>query len=99
MLRAVFVRTLRPGVTYEQFKAAWVPEPGDGDYPAVASVSRNPECLQQVMTIIEVDASLEEFATIRASLARPDAAMQLDQIVQSTQLEGVFEEVFNAESF
>lgn len=25
MLRAVFVRTLKPGVTYEQFKDAWVP--------------------------------------------------------------------------
>ncbi len=26
MLYAVFVRTLRPGVTYEQFRDAWMPE-------------------------------------------------------------------------
>ncbi len=41
MLRAVFVRTLKPGVTYEQFKEAWVPEDIGGDYPVKTRVSRN----------------------------------------------------------
>jgi len=41
MLRAVFVRTLKPGVTYEQFKDAWVPEGLSGSYPAKARVARN----------------------------------------------------------
>jgi len=39
MLRAVFVRTLKAGVTYEQFKEAWVPEDMDG-YLAKVSVSQ-----------------------------------------------------------
>ncbi len=41
MLHAVFVRTLRPGVTYEQFRAAWMPEWVEGHYPARTSVGRN----------------------------------------------------------
>lgn len=34
-LRAVFVRILKPEVTYEQFKEAWAPEGLKGNYPAI----------------------------------------------------------------
>lgn len=57
MLRAVFVRTLKSGVTYEQFRDAWVPE------------------------------------------TRSDARERLGEIVQTTELEGVYEEVFGPASF
>jgi len=98
MLRAVFVRTLRPGVTYEQFKRAWVPERIDGRYPARASVARNVADDRQVITILELDMSLAEFQDQRASLTRPDALDRLAEIVQTTELEGLYEDVFNNES-
>lgn len=98
MLRAVFVRTLKPGVSYDQFKEAWVPEDVDGDYPVTASVSRNSADDRQVITILELDVTLEQFATMRASLARPDALARLSDIVETTELEGLYEEVFDAKA-
>jgi hypothetical protein len=98
MLRAVFVRTLKQGVSYEQFTDAWVPEGMQGSYPVTASVSRNTANDRQVITILEVDASPQEFASMSASLARPDALDRLSEIVATTELEGVFEEVVDSAS-
>ncbi len=99
MLRAVFVRTLRPGVTYEQFRDAWVPEGIAGGYPARTSVGRNVANDRQVITILELDVSIEEFGTIADSLTRPDARERLGEIVETTELEGVYHEVFGPPSF
>jgi hypothetical protein len=98
MLRAVFVRTLKPGVSYEQFRDAWLPEGTDGSHPVTVTVSRNTANDRQVITLLEVDASPEEFAAISGSLARPDALERLNLIVESTEVAGVFEEVFDARS-
>lgn len=98
MLRAVFVRTLKPGVTYDQFKDAWVPEGVDGDYPVKARVSRNVSNDRQVLTILELDIPLAEFKAASASLTRPDALERLEEIVEATQLEGLYEDVFDERS-
>lgn len=92
MLRAVFVRTLRAGVTYEQFKDAWVPEDMDG-YPAKVSISRNIADDRQVITVLELEESLADFEGKRAVLTRPDALERLSEIVDTTELEGLYEEV------
>ncbi|MEV0613501.1 hypothetical protein AB0I81_09265 [Nonomuraea sp. NPDC050404] len=94
MLRAVFVRTLKAGVTYERFKQAWVPEELDG-YPAKVSVSRSLADDRQVITVLELDMSLAEFEGKRGALTRPDALERLAEIVETTELEGLYEEVFN----
>ncbi len=99
MLRAVFVRTLKPGVTYEQFRDAWVPEGIDAGYPAKTSVGRNVANDRQVITVLELDVSPEELDDIAASLTRPDARERLGEIVQTTELEGVYEEVLGPASF
>ena len=70
MLRAVFARTLKPGVTYEQFKDAWVPEGMEGAYPARARVARNLADDRQVITIIELDVPADELKASSASLVR-----------------------------
>lgn len=98
MLRAVFVRTLKSGVTYEQFKDAWVPGRVDADYPARASVGRNVSNDRQVITILELEMSVEEFGAIAASLTRPDALERLGEIVETTELEGLYEDVFELTS-
>lgn len=95
MLRAVFVRTLKPGVTYEQFKDAWLPE-GLGDrYPTTARVARNVADDRQVITIIELNVSAAEFKTASGSLTHPDSLQRLEKIVESTQLQAVYEDVFD----
>ncbi len=99
MLRAVFVRTLKPGVTYEQFKDAWVPEDIDAGYPARTSVGRNVSNDRQVITILELNVSVEEFAAIVDSLTRTDARERLSEIVETTELEGIYEEVLGPTSF
>jgi hypothetical protein len=98
MLRAVFVRTLKPGVTYEQFKDAWVPEGINGDYPAKVSVGRNVANDRQVITILELEMSPAEFKAMSASLTRPDALQRLEGIVETTELQAVYEEVFDESS-
>ncbi len=99
MLRAVFARTLKPGVTYEQFKHAWMPERVDGEYPARTSVGRSVSNDRQVITILELDMSVEEFGAVAASLTRPDALERLAEIVETTELEGLYQEVFEPNSF
>lgn len=99
MLRAVFARTLKTGVTYEQFRDAWVPEGIEAGYPARTSVGRNVSEHRQVLTILELDVSIEEFGALAASLTRPDARARLADIVESTELEGVYEEVLGPDSF
>jgi hypothetical protein len=94
MLRAVFVRTLKPGVTYEQFRDAWAPENG-GDYPATVSVSRSTTNDRQVLTILELDIAPDQFASVAGSLTRPGALQRLAGIVESTELEGIYEQIFN----
>ncbi len=95
MLRAVFVRTLKAGVTYEQFAAAWLPVGIDGDYPAKTRVSRNLSDDRQVITIVELDIQAGEFKAALASLTRLDARDRLEEIVASTQLEGAYEDVLD----
>jgi len=86
-------------VTYEQFKDAWMPEHVEGHYPARTSVGCNVTNDRQVITILELDVSADEFAAVAGSLTRPDAPGRLDEIVASTELEGVYEDVFGPASF
>ncbi|MGH8932458.1 MAG: hypothetical protein ACRDZO_17990 [Egibacteraceae bacterium] len=95
MLRAVFVRTLKSGVTYDQFRAAWAPVERTGTYPARVRVARNVADDRQVVTIVELDVPLSEFEAVRSSLTRPDALERLAGVIESTELEGLYEDVFD----
>lgn len=99
MLHAVLVRTLRPGVTYEEFRDAWMPGRVGGHYPARTSIGRSVADDRQVITILELDMTADDFADAAASLTRPDAPERLEEIVASTQLEGVYEEVLGPSTF
>lgn len=98
MLRAVFVRTLKAGVSYHQFKDAWLPEGLQGSYPAKARVARSVANHRQVITIIELDIPTAELNTAFASLTHPDSRPRLEKIVESTELQGVYEDVFDETS-
>src|SRR5579883_3538771 len=54
MLRAVFVRTLKPGVTDEEFIQAWMPEGLDtSSYPSAVSVSHSLTEERRIISIFE----------------------------------------------
>ncbi|QFU91941.1 hypothetical protein [Amycolatopsis sp. YIM 10] len=93
MLRAVFARTLKPGVTDEEFIRAWLPPGRTMDsYPSGVTISHNLTDERQIISIFEVDCTPEEFPGLLASLVHPDSAARLAEVVESTQLEAVFED-------
>jgi hypothetical protein len=47
------------------------------------------------MTILELDMTPDRFASVAAWLTRADALRNLAEIVESTELEGVYEQVFD----
>ena len=91
----MFGRTLQPGMSYEQSLAVWAPEGGGGAYPASVSVSRSVADDRQVVTILELDISVGQFSSVAGSLTRSDALDRLTEVVESTQLEGLYEQVFD----
>jgi len=93
VLRAVYVRTLKPGVTDEQFIEAWMP-PGTtlDSYPARVSISHSLTDERQVISVFEVDVPAEHLADALPGLVHPDSAQRLSDVVESTQLEAVYEE-------
>lgn len=93
MLRAIYVRTLKPGVTDEQFIDAWMP-PGltVESYPARVTISHSLADQRQIISIFEADVPGEHFAEALPALVHPDSAQRLSKIVESTQLETVYED-------
>ncbi|MGH3608371.1 MAG: hypothetical protein ACRDRD_09845 [Pseudonocardiaceae bacterium] len=93
MLRAVYVRTLKPGVTDEQFIEAWMPPGATLDsYPARVSISHGLADERQIISVFEVDVPVEHFAEALPGLVHPDSAQRLSEVVESTQLEAVYED-------
>jgi len=93
VLRAVFVRTLKPSVTYEQFHDAWAAQDAPSAHSARVEVSRNVADDRQVLTTVELDVPVEEFAAATTALTHPDALKRLAEIVERTDLEGLYEDL------
>jgi hypothetical protein len=94
MLRATYVRTLKPGVTEAQFIAAWLP-PGLtlDSYPARVTISRSLTEERQIISTFELDLPAGRLAEALPTLVHPDSARRLAEVVESTQLEAVYEDV------
>jgi hypothetical protein len=87
---AVFARRLRPGVSVEQFVSAWAPE-GEGPYPAGVEVALDPADDRRILTVIRFDGVISEFQAAIPRLVHPDSRTRLAELVESTELEGVYE--------
>lgn len=93
MLRAVYVRTLKPNVTDEQFIDTWMPPDATREtYPARVTISRSLTNPRQITSIFEIDVPREEFASALPSLVHPDSTQRLAEVVESTELESVYED-------
>jgi hypothetical protein len=91
VLRAVYVRTLNPGVTDEQFVNAWMPEQHTrSSYPAAVTIARAVANPSQVLSVFDINVDPARFNDVLHDLVHPDSEATLAAIVESTQLEGLF---------
>lgn len=92
MIVAVFSRVLRPEATLSDLVDAWKPTTGE-KYPADVEVAVDPVSDRRVVTIIRFDGSMEQFTEAMPRLVRSDSVERLNDIVESTDLEAVYETV------
>jgi hypothetical protein len=90
MVIAVFARRLRPDVTVDQFVRAWAPD-GDEPYPAGVDVALDPADDRRILTVIRFDGGMAEFRAAIPRLVHPESRARLAELVDSTELEGVYE--------
>lgn len=91
MLRAVYVRKLKPDITIDQFVESWMPEQHTRlSYPAAVSIAQSLTNPRQVISVFDVDVEASRFAEVLPGIVHPDSEARLASIVESTQLEGVF---------
>jgi hypothetical protein len=90
MVIAVFARRLRPGVSVDQFVGAWAPDGGE-PYPAGVEVALDPADDRRILTIIRFDGGMPEFQAAIPRLVHPESRARLAELVESTELEAVYE--------
>ena len=91
MLRAIYVRTLQPGITDEQFLAAWMPEQHTrSSYPAAVTVARSLANPRQVLSTFDIDVDPGQFTEMLPDLVHPESETRLAEIVETTEIEGLF---------
>lgn len=92
MIIAVFSRVLRPGVGIADLVEAWRPE-ADGEYPAGVEMGVDPTNDRRVVTIIRFDGDMSQFGQAMPRLVHPDSLQRLENLVESTELQAVYEAV------
>jgi hypothetical protein len=93
MLRAVYVRTLKEGVTDDAYIDAWMPEGVDrADYPAKVSVSHSTVHERQTVTVFEFDGDPEHVLEALAPLVRPDWRDRVAEVIEGTDVETIYVE-------
>ena len=92
MIIAVFSRILRPGVEVAELVDAWRPD-GDEQYPAGVEVGVDPADDRRVVTIIRFDGDMSQFSQAMPRLVHPDSLQRLESLVESTELQVVYETV------
>jgi len=92
LIIATYARTLRPGVSIEQFIAAWMPE-GDDPYPARWEVAVDPADDRRVLTVVHFDGTLQELESAMPRLVHPESPARLDGVVESTELQSIYSAV------
>jgi len=93
MLRAVYVRTLKPGVTDDEYAAAWMPEGvSREDYPAEVLISHSTTHERQTVTTFEIDVPAEDLLDALGALVHPDWRERVAAVVESTEIETIYED-------
>ncbi len=93
MLRAVYVRNLKDGVTDDQYVDAWMPEgTAREDYKARVSVSHSTVHERQTVTVFEFEGDPDHVLDALGELVRPDWRDRIAEVVDDTEVETIFVE-------
>lgn len=91
MLRAVYVRTLKDGVSDDQYIDAWMPEGvSREDYPARVSISHSTVDERQTVTVFEFEGDPEHVLDALAALVRPDWRDRVAEVIEGTDVETIY---------
>jgi hypothetical protein len=91
MLRAVYVRTLKDGVTDDQYIDAWMPEgTSREDYPARVSVSHSTVDERQTVTVFEFEGDPDDVLGALGALVRPDWRERVAEVIEGTDVETIY---------
>ena len=91
MLRAVYVRTLKDGVSDDQYIDAWMPEGvSREDYPARVSISHSTVEERQTVTVFEFEGDPEHVLDALAALVRRDWRDRVAEVIEGTDVETIY---------
>jgi len=91
MLRAVYVRTVKEGVTDDQYVEAWMPEgTARADYPARVSVSHSTVNERETVTVFEFDGDPDHVLDALGALVRPDWRERVAEVIEGTDVETIY---------
>lgn len=91
MLRAVYVRKLKDGVTDDQYVEAWMPEgTAREDYPARVSVSHSTVHERETVTVFEFDGDPDHVLDALGALVRPDWRDRVAEVIEGTDVETIY---------
>jgi hypothetical protein len=89
----VYVRTLKDGVTDDQYIEAWMPEgTSREDYPARVSVSHSTVDERETVTVFEFEGDPDHVLDSLGALVRPDWRDRVAEVVVSTTVETIYVE-------
>jgi hypothetical protein len=87
---AVFARTLRQGVTFDEYVATWAPARWPA-YLGELEVGADSIDERRVITIVRFRGSMEDFRAKLPEMVRSDAIPQLESVIETTELNAVYE--------
>jgi hypothetical protein len=92
MIVAVFVRKLKPGVTFEEFERAWEADQGYG-VPARVFNAVSLEDPREVLSVGFVGVPAEAMEAMAPSAAEHDRGRheRIDEVIESTELKAMYE--------
>lgn len=95
MIMVVFVRRLRPGVTFDEFKAAGLADPNHFGRPVLVTHGRHLQDDREIVSYALLDVSRDELTAALADqqLIRGEAERhdRIDTVVERTIVKGFYE--------
>jgi hypothetical protein len=91
MLRAVYVRKLKDGITDDQYVEAWMPEgTAREDYPAKVSISHSTVDERETVTVFEFEGDPDHVLDALGALVRPDWRDRVAEVIEGTDVETIY---------
>jgi hypothetical protein len=98
MVCAVFVRRLREGVSFEDFRGAWEPEGGFG-VPTTVWHARRLDDEREILSVGLVDVELADAAALMERVGAAEARRHesIEGVIEATTFRGLYEVVAEAD--